>query len=92
MAEKAMSRIVQLPSRGQITIPAEFRRELGLDEGTLLRLTLKERTIEIEAIAASSLENPRLYAEEEIRRFLDEDKIDEGTAQAVRRLLAAGAL
>lgn len=34
----------------------------------------------------------REYTDEEIQRFLAEDKIDEETAQAVRRLLAQGKL
>ena len=34
----------------------------------------------------------REYTEAEIQQFLDEDRIDEGTAAAVRRLLASGEL
>jgi len=32
MTVQAFTRVVQLPSRGQITIPTEFRRRLGLAE------------------------------------------------------------
>jgi len=33
--------------RGQLTIPADFRRRLGIDDDTLLQLTLHEDKIEI---------------------------------------------
>jgi AbrB family looped-hinge helix DNA binding protein len=87
-----MSRVVQLPSRGQITIPAEFRRLLGLDEGDLLRLTLKEGRIEIEPLAVGEDEQLRQYTEAELRQFMEEDRIDAETAETVRALLAAGVL
>ena len=41
------TRIVRPLRRGQITIPAEFRRRLGIDEDTLLQLTLHADRIEI---------------------------------------------
>ena len=37
-----MTQIVRPWRGGQITIPAAFRRELGMDEETLLRLTLED--------------------------------------------------
>ena len=47
MAGFTSTRIVRLLRRGQITIPAEFRRRLGIDDDTLLQLTLREDRIEI---------------------------------------------
>ena len=41
------TRIVRPLRRGQLTIPAEFRRRLGIDDDTLLQLTLHEDKIEI---------------------------------------------
>jgi len=41
------TRIVRPLRRGQLTIPAEFRRRLGIDDDTLLRLTLHGDKIEI---------------------------------------------
>ncbi|MBI3283047.1 AbrB/MazE/SpoVT family DNA-binding domain-containing protein [Candidatus Curtissbacteria bacterium] len=35
-----MTKFVQPLRSGQITIPAEFRRQLGIDKGTLLQLSL----------------------------------------------------
>ena len=80
-----------MPSRGQITIPVEFRRQLGLDEGDLLQMTLREGKMEIEPVVTDVDKVLRDYTEEEIRQFLEEDRIDRDTAVAVRRLLATDA-
>lgn len=47
MADALLTRIVCPLRRGQLTIPAEFRRRLGIDDDTLLQLTLYEDKIEI---------------------------------------------
>ena len=47
MASSTSTRIVRPLRRGQLTIPAEFRRRLGIGDDTLLRLTLHEDKIEI---------------------------------------------
>ena len=48
-----------LPS-GQITIPAAFRKELGIGEGTLLQLTLARGELRIRPVASG--EQPELPA------------------------------
>lgn len=47
MAHTPFTQIVRPLRRGQLTIPAEFRRRLGIDDDTLLQLTLYEDKIEI---------------------------------------------
>ena len=91
MTAQSFTRVVQLPARGQITIPTEFRRRLGLEDGALLRMRLVGDKIEIEPLAMTE-EGLRLYTDEELRQFQAEDKIDAESATAVRRLLAAGEL
>lgn len=39
---------------GQITIPAEFRKSLGFDENTILRMTLQEGELRITPIQADA--------------------------------------
>lgn len=92
--EKAMTRIIKPLPRGQITIPAEFRRKLGIDEDTFLSLTLKGRTLEVTPAVVRKMEDEELrdYDEREITRFLREDKIDKRTAAAIKRLLGQGKL
>ncbi len=86
-----MTRVVELPARGQITLPTDFRRKLGLNEGDLVQMTLFEGKIVIEPVSRNR-ENLREYTEAEIAEFLEADKIDQKTVDAVRRLLDAGAL
>jgi len=47
MAHIPFTQIVRPLRRGQLTIPAEFRRRLGISDNTLLELTLYEDKIEI---------------------------------------------
>lgn len=88
---KSSARIVQLPARGQITLPTDFRRKLGLKEGSLLEMRLVGDRIEIRLVPDAT-QMLREYTEAEIRQFLEDDKISEETAGTVRRLLAAGQL
>jgi AbrB family looped-hinge helix DNA binding protein len=91
MTVQSFTRVVQLPARGQITIPAEFRRRLGWEDGALVRMRLVGDKIEIEPLTTTEA-SLRLYTDEELRQFQAEDKIDAETASAVRRLLASGEL
>jgi len=85
---KPLTKLVRPLAKGQITIPAALRRRLGIDARTVLSLTLKGGRIEIVPLRAIPQEEVlREYTEEEIQRFLKEDRIDSGTAAKVRRLL-----
>ena len=91
MTLQSLTRVVQLPARGQITIPTEFRRRLGLEDGALLRMRLVGDKIEIEPLAMTEA-GLRLYTDEELRQFQAEDKIDAESVTAVKRLLTVGEL
>lgn len=91
MVSDAGVRVVQLPARGQITIPTEYRRRLGLTDGALLQMRLVGQVIEIRPLSQAEAQF-RQYTEAEIRQFLEDDRIDEETAVTVRRLLADGEL
>ena len=82
---------MQLPSRGQITIPTEFRRRLGLVDGAFLQMRLVGQTIEIRPLTQPEPQL-RQYTEAELAQFLEEDKIDDETAVTVRRLVVEGVL
>ena len=87
--EKSITKILKPLSRGRITIPLEFRQKLKIDENTILFLALKGNKIEITPITAcdNSEKDSRYYSDEEIAEFLNEDKIDQKTADIVRELL-----
>lgn len=81
--------------KGQVTIPVEFRRFLGITGSTPLRVTLdpQRRRIELKPlIITEALEGVRDYTDDEIEEFLQSDRIAPETAAAVRRLLAVGRL
>ena len=87
---KAVSKIVRPLAKGQVTIPAEFRQKLGIDADTLLDITLVEGKLEIVPIKVRGGKVLREYTNDDIQRFLGEDKIDAETADKVRELLARG--
>jgi AbrB family looped-hinge helix DNA binding protein len=91
MSQTVTTRVIQMPSRGQITLPTDFRRKLGLTEGSLLQISLIGDKIEIKPAVTSGV-RLREYTEAEIDQFLADDRIDEQTAATVRRMLAEGAL
>jgi len=85
---KTLTKLVRPLPKGQITLPAEFRRQLGIDSQTMLSLTLKGKTIEIIPLQpVPRQEVLREYHDDEIARFLKEDRLDSDTATKVRRLL-----
>ena len=43
-----------ISSRGQIAIPSEIRRELGLDEGSKILFTVKDNTVIMKKVTAAS--------------------------------------
>lgn len=92
--EKLMTKIVKPLSRGQITIPVEFRKKLGIDNNTILSLALKGKKIEITPAIVREVDEEELreYTDKEISQFLQDDKIDQETARTVKRLLAEGKL
>ena len=92
--EKIITKIVKPLSRGQITIPIEFRKKLGIGSNTILNLVLKGNKIEITPAIVREFneEELREYTDKEISQFLKDDKIDKDTARTVKRLLSEGKL
>lgn len=89
MAEKPLTRIVRSRAKGQITLPMEFRKRLGIDKGTFLRLTLRGSKIEVAPVWLGGRGTMlRDFDRKELDAFLQEDKIEPSTAAKVRRLLA----
>ena len=48
-----MSKIVRSLRGGQVTIPAAFRRELGIGDDTMLRMTLADGELRIKPVEVS---------------------------------------
>ena len=79
------------PSRDQTTIPANLHHGIGQTEGSLVQIGLLGERIEIQQASTSNITTWE-FAEAEISQFLADDRLDEQTAEAIRRLLAEGAL
>ena len=83
---KSRRKVVKALAKGQITIPTEFRRALGIEAETLLSISLVEDHLEVSPLRNEEA-TLRRYTQEDISTFLEEDKLDEETAQRVRELL-----
>ncbi len=89
MAAKELTKVIKPLAKGQITIPVEFRRRLNIGSDTFLQLTLKRGKIEIVPLRLVPEGEALLreYTDEEIQRFLEEDRLDPETLAKVRQLL-----
>ncbi len=83
-------KVIKALAKGQITIPTEFREALGIDAETLLSISLVGDHLELVPLRPG--EELRRYTDEDISRFLEEDKLDLETAQRIRDLLRRGEL
>ena len=82
---------IRFLGKEQVTIPVEFRRTLRIGEGTPLDVALEERRIVLTPLRPE--ENAlREYTDEEITRFLEEDKLSPEIADRVRELIKTGDL
>jgi len=89
MVEEDASQLVKPLAKGQITIPARFRRALGIDADTYLRITLEGRRLILTPVrVVDADETPgRDYTRSELEAFFAEDKLDAETVAKVQRFL-----
>src|SRR6059058_2559860 len=91
---KRMTRIIRPLRGGQITIPAEFRKELGITEESMLQVTLSEGELRVKPVRVTERGEgspflKELYeyfapAREEVRKKgMTEEEIDTAIDQAV---------
>ena len=74
-------RIVRVQSKGLITIPKEYREEIGLEESDFVRVRKKAQQIIIEPVRV--LPYPvRSYTKKEIDEFL---KLDEKESKKLKK-------
>ena len=98
MVEYTLTRVVRPLRRGQLTIPAEFRRRLGIGDDTLLQLTLHQGKIEMAPVGATPVAG-RVWAREPYAMFapvrreartMDEAEIDALIDEAVAEVRTQG--
>lgn len=85
------TKLVKTLPRGQITLPARFREELGIKKDTYLRAYIQKEKIILEPVTLDKKisfdKYIRSYTNEEIRGFLALDKLDVKTRKKAERLL-----
>lgn len=82
-------KVIKALAKGQVTIPSEFREMLGIDVQSLLVVSVVGDHLEIVPLNPGQ-EALRRYTEQDIARFLEEDKLDEATARRIRDMLRSG--
>jgi bifunctional DNA-binding transcriptional regulator/antitoxin component of YhaV-PrlF toxin-antitoxin module len=79
-------------SDGQITIPARMRRALSIDETSLIEIRLDGDRLIISNVTPRDDESVRIFSDEEIAEFLEEDKISPELAEWAREYVRRRAL
>ena len=71
---KLRHKAIKALAKGRITIPAEFRGALGIDAETLLSISPVGDHLKLTPLNPG--EDLGRYTNDEISRFLEEDKVD----------------
>ena len=75
-----MQTLVRVQSKGLITLPKKIRDEVGFQENSHLKITTENGRVILEP--AKTFSSPiRVYTDEEIAQFLEDDKLDPDLAK-----------
>ena len=72
--------------KGMVTIPKQWREELGLQEGDIVRAKKEGNKLTIESQQGNRAPY-RVYSSAEIEAFLEEDKLSQDLLEKVQREL-----
>ena len=79
--------------KGMITLPKKWRDEMGIENGDIVKAKKEGNTVVIEAKPQLKPSAPyRVYSDQEITEFLEEDRLPEDLAKNVRTRLAKPAM
>lgn len=81
-----MAKVVKTQSKGMVTIPAEFRQKLEIDENSLLEAKLINNGVIFTKIVYTPPET-EIYSDKKIKEWMKDDKMDKKTAQKLKKLL-----
>ncbi len=71
---------IKVLSKGVITIPKEFREQLGLEEGDVAKAKVVGDTLIIQSRKVAQYKDYRLFTKEQINRMVKEDQLPEPLA------------
>lgn len=81
-------RIVKAQEKGMVTIPVDFREQLGIEKNSLLKAKLtKEGVLFVKLEFAGETKKHDLYSDEEVKEWMKEDKLDPKTFKKLEKLL-----
>ena len=73
-------------SKGQVTIPAVFRKKFAINSGTLLQFSEENGKIILTPLQSNG-SNLRQYSKKEIEEFLRDDRISKSDANFFNKIL-----
>jgi len=76
---------VKVLSKGVITIPKEFREQLGLEEGDVAKAKVVGDTLVIQSRKAAEYADYRVFTKEQIDEWVKEDQLPEPLASEVEK-------
>lgn len=85
MQQVILEEIVKLQAKGLLTIPKNFREELGFEENGLARIKKDGRKLTIEPVSVIGYPI-RTYSKSEIRQFIKDDRLSPELAKKVKQL------
>ena len=75
--------LIQLSERGQLTLPAEVRKALGLRGGDAFQVRVEDGRVVLEPVEVTPIE---LYTEERIEEFLEGAEMSEEQLARARKV------
>ena len=73
--------------KGMVTIPKQWRQELGIEEGDIIKAKKEGKRLVIEP-QQENFAPYRVYSDEEIDAFVKEDKLSSSLANKIQKNLA----
>lgn len=71
---------IKILTKGVITIPKEFRKQLHLDEGDVAKVKIVGDKLILQSRKATEYKNYRLYTKKQIAAMVKEDQLPEPLA------------
>lgn len=84
MVQGVVTKLTRTNQEGQVTIPGDMLRALGITEPTLMTVTLEGDRLVLSKMDDDSRASVREYSDEEIAEFMEVDRISPELAQWVR--------
>ncbi len=83
--DKSQEEYLRILGKGMVTIPKQWRDELGLEEGNIVKAQKVGNKMMIEA--KSEVVPYRIFSKEEIETWLEEDQLPASLAEKVEKKL-----